>query len=113
VRSCGHIWPYEGMGFLALINFLHGNSIQEDFHADSACARRAVLFERIPHLPLGDQVSAHARVSSIAAVGEVALSVSEFDTPHTSTPKTQLLPNGTYGLMLIELRRRLQPVAWL
>ena len=92
---------HEGMGFLALINFLHGNSIQEDFHADSRVrAVEPLLFERIPHLPLVDQVSAHARVSSIAAVGEVALSVSEFDTPHTSTPKTQLLSNGTYGLML-------------
>jgi len=59
-----------------------------------------LLFERIPHLPPVDQVSAHARVSSVAAVGEVALSVSEFDTPNTSTPKTQLLSNGTYGLML-------------
>ena len=92
---------HEGMGFLALTNFLRDNSVQKAFHADPRVrAVEPLLFERIPHLPLLDQVSAHARVSSIAAVGEVALSVSEFDTPHTSTPKTQLLSNGTYGLML-------------
>jgi len=34
------------------------------------------------------------------SVGEVAPSVSKFDTSHTSTPKTQLLSNGRYGLMI-------------
>ena len=34
------------------------------------------------------------------AVGEVTPSVSQFETPHTATPKTQLLSNGRYGLML-------------
>jgi cyclic beta-1,2-glucan synthetase len=92
---------HQGMGFLALTNFLRGNSVQKAFYADPRVrAVEPLLYERIPHLPLVDQVSAHVRVSSIAAVGEVALSVSQFDTPHTSTPKTQLLSNGSYGLML-------------
>ena len=92
---------HQGMSFLALINFLRGNSVQEAFHADPRVrAVEPLLYERIPHLPLVDQVSAHARVASIAAVGEEALSVSQFDTPHTSAPKTQLLSNGRYGLML-------------
>jgi len=35
-----------------------------------------------------NQISTRARISSIAAIGEVAPSVSQFDTPHTSSPKT-------------------------
>jgi cyclic beta-1,2-glucan synthetase len=92
---------HQGMGFLAVINFLRGNPFQTAFHADPRVrAVEALLHERIPHLPPLDQVSAHVRVASIAAVGEVALSVSQFDTPHTSTPKVQLLSNGRYGLMV-------------
>jgi cyclic beta-1,2-glucan synthetase len=92
---------HQGMEFLALINFLRGNLVQEAFHADPRVrAVEPLLHERIPYLPPLDQVSAHSRVTSIAAIGEDTLSVSQFDTPHTSTPKTQLLSNGGYGLML-------------
>ena len=92
---------HQGMGFLALTNLLHGNSIQNNFHGDPRVrAVEPLLHERIPHLPPLNQISTRARISSIAAIGEVAPSVSQFETPHTSTPKTQLLSNGRYGLML-------------
>ena len=92
---------HQGMGFLALVNFIRGNPFHEAFHADPRVrAVEPLLHERIPRLPPLDQVSAHVRVASVAAVGEVALSVSQFDTPHTSGPKTQLLSNGKYALML-------------
>jgi cyclic beta-1,2-glucan glucanotransferase len=92
---------HQGMGFLALTNLLHSNSIQNHFHGDPrARTIEPLLHERIPHLPPLNQISTRARISSIAAVGEVAPSVSQFETPHTSTPKTQLLCNGRYGLML-------------
>ena len=92
---------HQGMGFLALTNLLHGNSIQNHLHADPRVRTvEPLLHERIPHLPPLNQISTRARVSSIAAVGEVAPSVSQFETPHTPTPKTQLLCNGRYGLML-------------
>ena len=92
---------HQGMGFLALTNLLHGNSIQNHFHEDPRVRTfEPLLHERIPYLPPLNQISTRARISSIAAVGEVAPSVSQFETPHTSTPKTQLLCNGRYGLML-------------
>ena len=92
---------HQGMGFLALANFLHDNSIQRHFHADPRVRTvEPLLHERIPHLPPLNQISTRARISSMAAIGEVAPSVSQFETPHTSTPKTQLLCNGRYGLML-------------
>ena len=92
---------HQGMGFLALSNLLHDNSIQNGFHGDPRVrAVEPLLHERIPHLPPLNQIPTRARISSIAAVGEVAPSVSQFDTPHTAIPKTQLLSNGRYGLML-------------
>jgi cyclic beta-1,2-glucan synthetase len=92
---------HQAMGFLALTNLLHGNSIQNHFHGDPRVRTvEPLLHERIPRLPLMNQISTRARISSIAAIGEVAPSVSQFETPHTPTPKTQLLSNGRYGLML-------------
>jgi cyclic beta-1,2-glucan synthetase len=92
---------HQGMGFLALTNLLHGNSIQNHFHGDPRVRTvEPLLFERIPHDPPLNQISTRGRISSVAAIGEVAPSVSQFETPHTSTPKTQLLCNGRYGLMV-------------
>ena len=92
---------HQGMGFLSLTNFLHGNSIQRRFHADARVrAVEPLLHERVPVLPPLHHISTRERVPSAESVGEVAPSVSKFDTPHTSTPKTQMLCNGRYGLMV-------------
>jgi cyclic beta-1,2-glucan synthetase len=92
---------HQGMGFLSLTNFLHGNPIQRHFHADPRVrAVEPLLHERIPILPPLHYISTRERVSLAESVGEVAPSVNKFDTPHTTTPKTQLLCNGRYGLMI-------------
>jgi len=92
---------HQGMGFLSLTNFLHGNPIQRHFHADARVrAVEPLLHERVPILSPLHHISTRERVPLAESVGEVAPSVSKFDTPHTSTPKTQLLCNGRYGLMI-------------
>jgi len=92
---------HQGMGFLSLTNFLHGNAIQRRFHADLRVrAVEPLLHECVPILPPLHHISMRERFPSVMSVGEVAPSVSKFDTPHTSTPKTQLLCNGRYGLMV-------------
>jgi cyclic beta-1,2-glucan synthetase len=92
---------HQGMGFLSLNNFLHGNPIQRRFHADARVrAVEPLLQERIPTLSPLHYISTREGVPSVTSVGEVAPSVSRFNTPHTRTPKTQLLCNGRYGLML-------------
>jgi cyclic beta-1,2-glucan synthetase len=92
---------HQGMSFLALTNFLHDNSLRRRFHADPRVRTvEPLLQERIPNLPPLHHISTRERVSSVAGIGEVTPSVSQFDTPHTATPKTQLLCNGRYGLML-------------
>jgi cyclic beta-1,2-glucan synthetase len=92
---------HQAMGFLSLTNFLHGNIIQRRFRADTRVrAVEPLLHERIPVLPPLHHISMREGVPSVIDVGEVAPSVSMFDTPHTSIPKTQLLSNGRYCLML-------------
>jgi len=92
---------HQGMSFLSLTNFLQGNAIQRRFHADLRVrAVEPLLHERVPTLPPLFHISTREGVPSAMSVGEVAPSVSKFDTPHTGTPKTQILCNGRYGLMV-------------
>jgi cyclic beta-1,2-glucan synthetase len=92
---------HQGMGFLSLTNFLRGNPIQRHFHADPRVrAVEPLLHERIPILPPLNYISTRERVSLAENVSELAPSVSKFDTPHTTTPQTQLVCNGRYGVMI-------------
>jgi cyclic beta-1,2-glucan synthetase len=92
---------HQGMSFLALANFLHHDCLRDAFHADQRVRTvEPLLYERIPELPPLHHVSTRERVSSVAAIGEAVPSVSQFETPHSATPKTQLLSNGRYSLML-------------
>ena len=77
------------------------NPIQRRFHADPRVrAVEPLLQERIPSSPPLHHISTREGLPSVGSVGEVAPSVSQFETPHTATPKTQLLCNGRYGLMM-------------
>jgi cyclic beta-1,2-glucan synthetase len=92
---------HQGMIFLALTNFLQNDYLKRQFRADPRIRMvEPLLQERIPIMPPLHHVTTRERVSSVASVGEAKPSVSQFETPHTSRPKTQLLCNGTYSLML-------------
>ena len=92
---------HQAMGFLALDNFLNGNPMQRRFHADTRVrSTEPLLFERIPALPPVYQVPTEERAPSSATPVEIAPSESKFDTPHTTRPKTQILSNGSYSLMI-------------
>lgn len=92
---------HQGMGLLALANALLDNPFPRRFHADARVrAVESLLHERVPALPPLHHVSTRERPPSLASLGERAPSVSRFDTPHTGTPKTQLLSNGRYSLMV-------------
>jgi cyclic beta-1,2-glucan synthetase len=92
---------HQGMGFLSLNNFLHGNPVQRHFHADARVrAVEPLLHESVPVLPPLYHISTRQRVPSLEGFGEIAPSVSRLTTPHTGKPKTQLLGNGRYSLMV-------------
>ena len=92
---------HQGMAFLALTNFLHDNPFPRRFHSDSRVrAFEALLQERIPTLPPLHLISARPTEPELVGVDLVAPAGITFTTPHTATPKTLLLSNGRYGLMV-------------
>ena len=92
---------HQGMSFLALVNVLHADIMQQRFHGDPRVKATApLLYERIPvapvlhHLPTREELPVR-----VGAVSQEP-SVSRFETPHTNTPRVQLLGNGRYSLMI-------------
>ncbi|MCB2215194.1 MAG: cyclic beta 1-2 glucan synthetase [Desulfobulbaceae bacterium] len=92
---------HQGMAFLALINFLHGDPFPRRFHSDPRVqAFEALLQERIPTLPPLHLVSTR-NSEPVPLSGDLAApTASTFTTPHTITPMTLLLSNGRYDLMI-------------
>ncbi|MCM2356980.1 MAG: glycosyl transferase [Geobacteraceae bacterium] len=92
---------HQGMAFLALTNFLHGNPFPRRFHSDPRVrAFEALLQERIPTLPPLHLISTRQSEPQLLAADLVAPAGSTITTPHTATPKSLLLSNGRYGLMV-------------
>ncbi|MGA2641219.1 MAG: glucoamylase family protein, partial [Spirochaetia bacterium] len=92
---------HQGMGFLSLNNFLHGNTVQRQFHADARVrAVEPLLHESVPTLPPLYHIATRQRMPSLNGFGEIAPSASRFISPHTVNPRTQVLGNGRYSLMV-------------
>lgn len=91
---------HQGMGFLALTNYLQNNAMQRRFHSDPRVkSAEPLLYERIPISPPIHHISTRAGISSRIGAPGIAPSVSKFHTPHTVTPKVQLLSNGTLSTL--------------
>ncbi len=92
---------HQGMAFLALTNFLRGNPFPRRFHGDPRVrAFEALLQERIPTLPPLHLISTRQNEPAPLGADPVAASGTSFTTPHTATPKSLLLNNGRYGVMV-------------
>jgi cyclic beta-1,2-glucan synthetase len=92
---------HQGMAFLSLANFLQDGVIRRYFHTDARVrSAEPLLQERIPtHPPLYSTLT-RGRTSTILSTDQDEPVPIQFNTPHTGTPKTQLLCNGSYSLML-------------
>ena len=93
---------HQGMSFLALTNFLYGNPFPRRFHNDPRVrAFEALLQERIPTLPPLHLISTRQTAPELLLDQNlVAPSGTSFTTPHTATPRSLLLSNGRYDLMV-------------
>jgi cyclic beta-1,2-glucan synthetase len=92
---------HQGMAFLSLANFLQGDQFPRRFHADPRVrAFEALLQERIPTLPPLQLISTRKIEPQLLSSDLEAPASSIFTTPHTSTPRSLLLSNGRYGLMV-------------
>jgi cyclic beta-1,2-glucan synthetase len=92
---------HQGMVLLSVDNLLHGNAMQARFHADPRVrAAEPLLFERIPVAPPliegPTRGEAPPRMLPATSVGFKR----GFVTPDSPTPRTQLLANGNYAVMV-------------
>src|SRR6202161_669406 len=92
---------HQGMSVVALANALLGGAMYSRFHAvPMVQATELLLQERTPRdvlvaRPRAEEVSAAARVRE-----PVPPAARRFETPHDLTPRTALLSNGRYAVML-------------
>ena len=97
-----HLAHHQGMTLLAIDNFLLADAMRNRFHASPAVqAAELLLQERIPRNAGALAGSIVAQVEAARVVREErAVPVRRFDTPDTSTPRTQVLSNGSYSVLL-------------
>ncbi|MEJ7616443.1 MAG: glucoamylase family protein [Pyrinomonadaceae bacterium] len=92
---------HQGMILVSLANILCDNAFQRRFHAEPlVSATELLLQERIP----SNTPVAHPRAEEVMMGRVVRTLVSPvtrvYDSPALPTPRTQLLSNGTYSLMI-------------
>ena len=91
---------HQGMSLVALDNALNGEPMQARFHADPRVHAAALLLqERVPRLvPLKNpplEVADH-----VPFARATPQSVRRYTTPHTLSPRSHLLSNGSYVVMV-------------
>jgi cyclic beta-1,2-glucan synthetase len=96
-----HMAHHQGMSLIALANTLHNGAMQSRFHAEPIVqATELLLQERTPRGVL----VAHPRAEEVSTPGQIRELippvVRQFKTPHDALPRTQLLSNGRYAVML-------------
>src|SRR5437867_7781343 len=92
---------HQGMSLIALDNLLNQGAMQNRFHSDPTVrATEMLLHERIPRAvqpvhPRAEEVLTGRVVRTLTGLVTRA-----YDTPDLPTPRTQLLSNGTYTVMI-------------
>jgi cyclic beta-1,2-glucan synthetase len=92
---------HQGMSLVALDNVLNGSPMQARFHADPRVqAAELLLYERIPQLVPLKNVPAETAEHVPSARAAVAPAVRRYITPHTLSPRSHLLSNGSCCVMV-------------
>jgi cyclic beta-1,2-glucan synthetase len=92
---------HQGMILAAIDNVLHDTIWQRRFHRNpSVRATESLLYERIPHDPA--MIAVNVEKEPIPKLAPLMTTPSEghIGTPNTRTPKTNLLSNGAYSVMV-------------
>ena len=92
---------HQGMSLIALDNLLNSEIIPARFHSDPAVqATELLLQERIPRGVLAAHPRAEEVLSGRIVRTLTGLVTRAYDTPDLPTPRTQLLSNGNYSVMV-------------
>jgi cyclic beta-1,2-glucan synthetase len=92
---------HQGMSLISIANLIHDGAMRARFHAEPmVVATELLLQERTPRdvlvaRPRAEEVSAAAQVREL-----VPPVLRRFTSPHTAIPRTHLLSNGRYAVML-------------
>ncbi len=92
---------HQGMILGALDNVLNDDILQERFHRTPAVrATESLLYERIPPSPA--LIKGTVRREHLPRLQPLvtAPAAGRIDTPHTAVPRTNLLSNGSYSVMV-------------
>jgi cyclic beta-1,2-glucan synthetase len=91
---------HQGMSLVAIDNVVNDSPMQRRFHADPRVqAAELLLQERIPHLvPLKNPPI--ERAEHVPAPRRQPALARRYITPHTLSPRTHFLSNGSYCVML-------------
>ncbi len=92
---------HQGMSVVAIADALHDGAMRRRFHAEPIIqATELLLQERMPR----DVAISEPVTEFVEAAGGIAELVSStqrrFDSPHDLTPRTHLLSNGKYAVMI-------------
>jgi cyclic beta-1,2-glucan synthetase len=92
---------HQGMSLVSLANILHDGLMERHFHADPAVqATELLLQERIPvGVPAAHPRAEEVLTGRVAQINP-AMITRVYESADYSTPRTQLLSNGTYNVML-------------
>lgn len=92
---------HQGMILVALNNLVHSNVMQRRFHAEPlVMATELLLQERIPQGVTARHPRAEEVLSSPTDRHLSGRVTRVFDSPHLSTPRTQILSNGAYSVLV-------------
>jgi cyclic beta-1,2-glucan synthetase len=92
---------HQGMTLVAIGNVLHGRTMVDRFHADPiVAAAELLLHERLPRDVLVSRPRAE-EVKSAADVRDLVPPIlRRFTSPHDAIPRTHVLSNGRYAVMM-------------
>lgn len=93
---------HQGMSLVALDNLLHGNAMQNRFHSEALVkAHELLLQERIPQgVPATQPRAEEVPSNHVARRAPRPVAARRYNTPDLPAPRTHLLSNGTYSVMV-------------
>src|SRR3989454_757366 len=92
---------HQGMVIVAIANVLHDGAMRARFHAEPIVQATELLLQERPPPDVTVTRPRRDEASGVADVRELAPAVvRRFTSPHAATPRTHLLSNGRYAVMM-------------
>ena len=92
---------HQGMMILGIANVVHDGLMRERFHADPMVkAAELLLQERMPRDVAVARLPPEMQTGAVTFFDKTPRVPRSFSTPHTAIPRTHLLSNGSYSLMV-------------